>query len=234
MGCCCEFRRLLPRWKAWNRRAKGLSPRFLPAYQCRSLPADGIRAAGDHCLPVGLIHAVDDRLICVPSSRKPPRRTSSTEITAGLYCSNMGIEERSFTFWTTHADTAVCPAASVNIAGIKSQVGWPATAAAALRPGRRCRVTDPSLRIRLLAPDSARSQEPTGWTARTCTFSSVPDAIACQVRHGNGGAANDVRHENHQHFLIHMLDVFAARRDISKSECPPKPGQPEMFLVSVR
>src|SRR5712692_1571857 len=55
----------------------------------------------------------------VPPERNPPCCTSSTLRTAGLYCSSIGIEKRSFTFSTTTPKVAVCPAFRDRVCGSK-------------------------------------------------------------------------------------------------------------------
>src|ERR1700730_11584391 len=54
-----------------------------------------------------------------PAWRKPPCRTSSTLITAGLYCSRNGIQNKSFTLSTTTPTVEVCPGVKDKLDGSK-------------------------------------------------------------------------------------------------------------------
>src|SRR5712664_4643480 len=54
---------------------------------------------------------------CVPPDKNPPCCTSSTLITAGLYCSRKGIENRSFTFSTTIPIVCCWPTFSARLRG---------------------------------------------------------------------------------------------------------------------
>src|SRR5580693_1151403 len=62
---------------------------------------------------------------CESAERNPPWRTSSTEITAGLYWSRSGIEERSFTFSTTMPTVVVSPGFKLIVPGSKRRVAGP-------------------------------------------------------------------------------------------------------------
>src|SRR4029077_17342728 len=79
----------------------------------------GCRVAEIIACPRSLSTRCTMAISCVPPERNPPCRTSSTLITAGLYCNSSGIENRSFTFSTTTPRVVVCPAFNTSDCGSK-------------------------------------------------------------------------------------------------------------------
>src|ERR1700688_368530 len=77
----------------------------------------GCRVAEIIVCPCSLSSCDTIAISCVPPDKNPPCCTSTTLITAGLYCSRYGIENRSFTFSTTTPIVCCCPTLSDRLCG---------------------------------------------------------------------------------------------------------------------